>query len=415
MKSHSATGFRVFRHVAFRYYFASRFLSTFAIQVISVAVGWQVYDVTRDAFSLGLIGLVQFMPALLLFPVTGSVADRYSRRMIFGICCLVGLAASAGLAILAMPGCFSLPLIYALLLVLGIMRAFLNPAMQSLAPSLVPAQNLASAVAWMSSSAKTAQIVGPVAGGFIYLLGAVAPYLASTVLFALASLTVFAITETVERTTAKAAANWETLTAGLRYIMTEKVVLGAVSLDMFAILLGGAVALMPVFASDVLQLGPSTLGLLRGAPAIGGVGMAFVLALRPVRKNAGRLMLASVGVFGLATVVFGISRSSWLSIAALVVLGAADMFSVYVRSSLIALWTPDPLRGRVNAVNQVFISASNEIGAFRAGMMAGAIGAVPTVLFGGAGTLAVAGLWFRLFPALASVRSLAAPHNSANS
>lgn len=408
MKLNSTAGFRVFRHPAFRYYFASRFLSTFAIQVISVAVGWQVYDLTRDAFSLGLIGLVQFAPALLLFPVTGSVADRYSRRVIFGICCLVELVASTGLAVLAMPGFFSLPAIYALLLMLGIMRAFLNPAMQSLAPSLVPSDDLASAVAWMSSSAKTAQIVGPMAGGFIYVLGSVAPYLVSTVLFALSSMTVFAITETIERTPAKAT-NWQTLTAGLHYIVSEKVVLGAISLDLFAVLLGGAVALMPVFASDILQLGPSMLGLLRGAPAIGGVSMAFVLALWPLQKNAGLLMLASVGIFGLATVVFGISTSPWLSIAALVVLGAADMFSVYVRGSLIALWTPDGLRGRVNAVNQVFISASNEIGAFRAGTMAAAIGVVPTVLVGGVGTLIVAGLWLRLFPALASVATLSAP------
>lgn len=413
MRSNSADGFRVFRHAGFRYYFVSRFLVTFALQVNSVAVGWQVYDMTRDVFSLGLIGLVQFAPAFFLFPLTGSFADRYSRRLIFGICCLVALAGSAGLAVIAMPGLFSLPLIYSLLLLLGVMRAFLNPAMQSLAPNLVPAEDLASAVAWTSSSGKTAQIVGPVAGGFIYVLGAVAPYAFATALFALASLTVFAITETAGRTIGKAA-TWETLTAGFRYIMAEKIVLGAISLDLFAVLLGGAVALMPIFASDVLHLGPSTLGLLRGAPAIGGVGMAVVLAFRPVYRNAGMLMFASVGVFGAATVVFGVSTSPWLSIAALVVLGAADMFSVYVRSSLIALWTPDHLRGRVNAVNQVFISASNEIGAFRAGTMATVLGAVPTVLVGGVGTLIVACLWVRLFPALASVRSLSQPRSDSS-
>lgn len=397
----------VFRHRDFRRYFLSRFFATFALQVVSVAVGWQVYDLTGDALALGLIGLVQFLPALCLFLVTGAVADRYSRRLIVGVCAIVGMACALSLVVLAVPGWFMLWVTYAVLLIFGVMRAFLNPALQSLAPNLVPSEDLASAIAWTSSSTKTAQIVGPVAGGLLYALGAYMPYSVAAAFFAFASLMVFAIAKPAPRVNSSAP-NWSSITAGFRYILSERILLGAISLDLFAVLLGGAVALMPIFARDVLDLGPSALGLLRGAPAIGAIATAVILAMHPIQAHAGLWMYAGVVIFGLMTILFGLSTAPWLSIAALVVMGAADMISVYVRSSLIALWTPDELRGRVNAVNQVFIGASNELGAFRAGSMAAAIGAVPAVLVGGIGTFVVAVSWMCLFPKLRRVSSLAA-------
>lgn len=374
--------------------------------MINVALSWQVYDITQDAFALGIIGLLQFLPSLFLFLVTGSVADRFNRRLIFGICASIGALCSSAFLVLALPGLFNLWIVYAVLVVIGIMRAFLNPAMQSLAPNLVPVEDVASAIAWTSSATKTAQIVGPVAGGFLYAFNAYAPYLLAAVFFAAAAVMVSAIRHTAGRTST-AAPTWETVTAGFRFILTEKVVLGAISLDMFAVLLGGAVALMPIFARDVLNVGPTMLGLLRAAPAIGAIVVAVYLAMHPIRRHAGLMMYVSVIIFAVMTIVFGFSTSPWLSVAALVLLGGADMVSVYIRTSLIALWTPDELRGRVNAVNQVFVGASNELGAFRAGAMASAFGAIPAVLFGGVGTIVVALLWMGWFPKLRKVQTLA--------
>lgn len=251
-------------------------------------------------------------------------------------------------------------------------------------------------------------IVGPVAGGLIYALGAVVPYAVGVCFFLAAALMVFAIPKPATRTQASAQ-NWETITAGFRYIKAEKVVLGAISLDLFAVLLGGAVALMPVFARDILELGPWGLGLLRAAPGVGAVGMAVWLAAHPIRQRAGIYMFTGVALFGLGTIVFGLSATPWISIAALVVMGAADMISVYVREILITLWTPDELRGRVNAVNMVFVGASNELGEFRAGMMASGFGAVFAVVFGGMGTLLVSALWALGFPQLRKIDTLGVP------
>ena len=407
---HTTHRFAAFRHVGYRRYFFSRFLAYFAIQIISVAVGWQIYDLTRDPFDLGLIGLFQFLPSLVLILVTGSVADRYNRRMIMGICMAVSTLCAIALLMLTVTGLFSPWPVYAILIVFGIERAFLAPASQSLAPNLVPPEDLPNAIAWNSTSWQTAMIVGPVAGGLIYGFGSVAPYAVGVCFFAAAALMVFAIPKPAARSKASAQ-SWQTITAGFRYIKAEKVVLGAISLDLFAVLLGGAVALMPVFARDILDLGPWGLGLLRAAPGVGAVGMAIWLAAHPIRHRAGILMFTGVALFGLGTVVFGLSATPWLSIAALVIMGAADMISVYVREILITLWTPDELRGRVNAVNMVFVGASNELGEFRAGMMASGFGAVFAVAVGGAGTLLVSVLWALGFPQLRKIDTLDVPEH----
>ncbi|MGZ2465299.1 MFS family permease [Sinorhizobium medicae] len=282
---HAAHRFAAFRHVGYRRYFFSRLLAYFAVQIMSVAVGWQIYDLTRDPLSLGLIGLFQFLPSLFLILVTGSVADRYNRRAIMGICMLVSTLCGAALLLLTVTGLFSPWPVYAILVVFGIERAFLGPASQSLAPNLVPAEDLSNAIAWNSTSWQTAMIVGPVAGGLLYGLGPTVPYAVSLGFFAAGALMVFAVPKPEQRTP-PSAETWKTITAGFRYIKAEKIVLGAISLDLFAVLLGGAVALMPVFARDVLTLGPWGLGLLRAAPGIGAVAMAVWLAAHPHPKSS---------------------------------------------------------------------------------------------------------------------------------
>lgn len=397
--------FAAFRHRAFTYYFTARFLSTFGLQIISVAVGWQIYDLTRDPFDLGLVGLIQFLPALVLILLTGAAADRYGRRTIMMICEIIIGVCAAALVYFAWQGLTSPLPIFAVLLVIGIARAFFAPASQSLAPNLVPARDLPNAIAWNSTSWQTATIVGPVAGGLLYGVGATAPYATALGFFALATLFITLVPPPRQRSRGQAQ-SWQALVAGLSYVRNQKIVLGAISLDMFAVLLGGAVALMPVFARDVLELGPTGLGWLRAAPGIGAIAMAIYLASYPVRRHAGAAMFIAVGIFGAATVTFGLSTSPLLSIAALIVMGASDMISVYVRQSLVQLWTPDELRGRVSAVNMVFIGASNELGEFRAGTMAALIGPVAAVAIGGAGTLAVALAWSFGFPALRQIQSL---------
>ncbi|KQR79142.1 MFS transporter [Rhizobium sp. Leaf341] len=400
--------YAAFRHVGYRRYFFARFLAYFAIQIVSVSVGWQIYDLTRNPFDLGLIGLFQFLPSLVLILVTGSVADRYNRRMIMGVCMGVSTLCAAALLALTLTDTFSLWPVYTILVVFGIERAFLAPASQSLAPNLVPERDLANAIAWNSTSWQTAMIVGPVVGGLIYALGPAVPYSVAVLFFAASVVMVYAIPKPAQKSS-QTAQSWRAITAGFRYIRAEKVVLGAISLDLFAVLLGGAIALMPVFARDILALGPWGLGLLRAAPGVGAVGMAMWLAAHPIRHRAGVLMFVGVALFGLGTVVFGLSATPWISIIALVIMGASDMISVYVRETLITLWTPDELRGRVNAVNMVFVGASNELGEFRAGMMASAIGAVPAVVIGGAGTLLVAVLWSLGFSQLRRIDTLDAP------
>ena len=394
-----------FRHGAFVRYWISRFVVTFATQVVSVAVGWQIYDLTRDPFDLGLVGIIQFAPSLLLVLVTGAAADRFGRRLIMGISCLIQAACSLALLGLALQDLAGPGPVFAVLAVFGVARAFFAPASGALVANLVPPEDFANAVAWNSSAWQLATIVGPVAGGLLYGLGAEVAYGAAVLLMVAGALLVLSIPKPAQRSSVDKP-SLATLFAGFGYVRGERIVFGAISLDLFAVLLSGATALMPVYARDILELGPWGLGMLRAAPSFGAIFVALWLAAHPIRDHAGILMLAAVVVFGIFTCVFGLSTTGWLSIAALALLGAADMVSVYIRETLIQLWTPDELRGRVNAINMVFVGASNELGEFRAGMMASAVGTVPAVVFGGVGAMGVALLWARLFPELRKVRHL---------
>lgn len=401
--------YAAFRHPAFLRFWAARFLATFATQIVSVAVGWQIYDLTRNPLDLGLVGIVQFAPALLLVLVTGAVSDRFGRRLIMGLAALLEAACALALLALTLRG-LSGPLpVFLVLFVFGIARAFYGPAAASLVANLVPPGDFANAVAWNSSAWQTATIVGPVAGGLLYGLAAGAAYTTATLMMLGSALLVFSIPKPRQRSETEKP-TLETLFAGFRYIWSEKVVLGAISLDLFAVLLSGAVALLPVYARDILELGPWGLGLLRAAPGIGAIVVAVWLTAHPIRDHAGTLMLGFVALFGVFTAIFGLSTVPWLSIVALALLGAADMVSVYVRETLIQIWTPDHVRGRVNAVNMVFVGASNEVGEFRAGTMAALVGTVPAVVFGGVGAIAVAGMWAFLFPALRKIRHLDSRH-----
>jgi MFS family permease len=397
-----------FRHRGFALFWVARFLNTFASEAVSVAVGWQVYDLTHNPFDLGLVGLIQFAPAPLLVLVTGAASDRFNRRAIFAICQVVEAATVAALLGLSLAGALSIGLIFALLLLFGIARAFMGPASQSLLPNLVPAEDLASAIAVSTSAWQFATIVGPVAGGLLYGIGAGAPYAAALAMYLAGATLILQVPRPPQRTS-REPTSWTTVVAGVRYVFHERIVLGAISLDLFAVLLGGATALLPAYASDVLHAGPVGLGFLRSAAGVGAIATAIVLAARPIKDNAGRIMFVSVALFGAATLVFGLSRTVWLSVVALAVAGAADMVSVYVRETLIQLWTPDAVRGRVSAVNQVFIGASNELGEFRAGSVAALIGLVPAVVIGGVGTVIVAALWAWGFPELRLARTLTRP------
>ncbi|MEO4043703.1 MFS transporter [Hoeflea sp. CAU 1731] len=404
-KEARADRFAAFRHKSYTYYWLARLLSALSMQVIAVAVGWQIYDLTRDPLDLGLIGLTQFVPALALLLATGAAADRYSRRMIMAICEIAGFVLGALMFLLTLGGLTSPLPVFVILVGLGVTRAFFSPASTSLAPNLVPKEDLANAIAWNSTSWQTATIAGPMAGGLLYGLGATVPYLVATFLFALATVFILVIPKPPQARSTRMQ-DWETLSAGFRYIWRERVVLGAISLDMFAVLLGGAVALMPVFARDILELGPWGLGLLRSAPGVGAIAMAVFLATYPINRHAGLAMFVAVALFGLSMVVFGLSTVAWLSIGSLAFMGAADMISVYVRQTLIQLWTPDELRGRVSAVNMVFLGASNELGEFRAGGMAALIGAVPAVVIGGVASMGVSALWAAWFPQLRRIQHL---------
>ncbi|MBY4608888.1 MFS transporter [Rhizobium sp. 9T] len=408
--SFSPTGdrFAAFRHSSYTRFFFARFLLSFSQQIVSVAVGWQMYDQTGKAIYLGLIGLVQFLPSLLLILVTGSVADRHNRRAIAALCSLVSALCTLALLIMTATETFAPWPVFAVLLIFGIERAFMLPAVQSLAPNLVPEHALSNAIAWNSSSWQLAAITGPVMGGLLYGVSATTAYTVAVIFSILGAGLLFMIPKPVQKTVGEAK-NWAMILGGFSFIRAEKVVLGAISLDLFAVLLGGATALMPIFARDILTLGPWGLGLLRAAPGLGAIVMAIFLAAYPLKHRAGIYMFIGVALFGLGTIVFGVSTNTEVSIAALALMGAADMVSVYVRESLIALWTPDQLRGRVNAVNMVFVGASNELGEFRAGTMASIFGAVPAVVIGGIGTLVVAAIWASSFPKLRRIDTLDAP------
>lgn len=397
--------YAAFRHKPYMIFWLSRFVARFAAMIISVAVGWQIYDLTRDPFDLGLVGLIQFFPALLLVLITGAVADRYGRKNIMALSILLEVFCGAAILFFSWKGLTSPIPIFIALGFFGVARAFFGPAATALVANLVPEKDFANAVAWNSSSWQTASIVGPATGGLLYGISANAAYSVALVLFVSGFLlALFIKAEPLKNR--REIESFKSLFDGFRYIYNEKVVFGAISLDLFAVLFGGAVALLPIFARDILELGPWGLGFLRAAPGIGAIMMALFLAGRSIKDNAGLIMLLSVGLFGLSTAMFAVSTIAWVSILLLAALGAADMVSVYIRGTLVQLWTPDKLRGRVSAVSMVFIGASNELGEFRAGTMAALIGTVPAVLVGGVSAMAIAFGWAFIFPQLLKAKTL---------
>ena len=402
--------FAAFRHSAFKRYFWARFLTASATQIVATAVGFQLWTLTKDAWLLGLIGLVQFLPALLLVLVTGLAADVFGRRRVMGLAILLKMLCAIGILTLSMTGQFLPALVLGALTLFGVARAFHTPASSSLVVNVVPKSDFANAVGWITSSWQLASIVGPAIGGVLYYLSATLAYSSAVVIFALSATLIFSL-EKPDQDMETAPTSWKTLSGGFRYIWQEKIVLGAISLDLFAILLGGAVALLPIYAEDILNVGAIGNGLLRASPGIGAIIMAGVLIRFPVRDHAGTILLLSVAGFGAATAVFGVSKLAWLSILMLALLGAFDMVSVYIREIMLQLWTPDRVRGRVNAVNSIFLGASNELGEFRAGTMAAVYGAVFTVAAGGAAAIGIAGLWRILFPEMSKTRKLEAPEN----
>jgi MFS family permease len=373
----------------------------------SVAVGWQVYEITKRPVDLGLVGLAQFLPGILLFLVSGHVADRYDRRRLI-IICYVGFALCCGLLLLtAIRDVRSVSYIFAVLILLGIVRSFTGPVSRALLPQLIPEEHFPSAVAWASTIFQGAAILGPALGGLVYAFfrGPSAVYVLA-VLMAIAAVVCTLQLNTEAKPRPREPINLTTVSAGLRYIWREKVVLGSISLDLFAVFLGGAVALLPVYASEILLTGPWGLGLLRAAPGVGAAAMALFLAHRPMRRKVGLIMLWCVAAFGLFTILFGISHSLVLSLIALFFVGATDMVSVIVRAVLIQVATPDEMRGRVNAVDMVFIGASNEFGEFESGLTAQWFGTVPAVVLGGIGTLVVTAIWAWRFPELRRVEQI---------
>ncbi len=395
----------VLRHPGYLNFAASRVFSSLSFQAVAIAMGWMIYEQTHSAFALALVGFCQFLPMAVLTFVVGHVADRFDRRRIGLACQLIEAITSLVLAIATWQQWLTPVGMLAAVTIMGAVVAFERPTMAALLPNIVPASMLQRAVATSTSMMQTALIIGPSLGGLLYGVSPVAPFAVAAVLFAVASFNVISIR--MEWTPSKREpVTLSSVFAGVSFIRSRPVMLGTISLDLFAVLLGGATALLPMFASDILHAGPWGLGMLRAAPAIGALAMSIVLARRPLTSDVGRKMLLAVAIFGVATVVFALSTNIALSVVALLVVGASDTVSVVVRSSLVQLLTPDDMRGRVNAVNSLFIGTSNQLGEFESGMLAGAIGPVAAGIAGGLGTIAVVLLWTRLFPDLLKVKTL---------
>jgi len=410
-----------FAYRDYRFYWFARLATMLGQMSMVIIIGWQVYDIARQtmglraaALQLGYVGMVQFVPLLLLTLVVGWTADRVDRRWIARAAVLLEAVCALSLAWLTWSGTVTLTSLFIVAGLLGVARAFASPALQALAPNLVPVAVLPAAIAMSSLAWQGGAIVGPALGGYLYVLSPAAPYAASTVLFLIAFAGLMMIRPVPRASIAAGTNPWAQMIEGLRYVRRNRLVLGAISLDLFAVLLGGATALLPVFARDVLHIGPAGLGHLRAAPAAGAALTALLLAYRPLKTNVGNKMLVAVAIFGAATVVFGLSRYELLSLACLALLGSADMLSVYVRQSLIQIYTPDAMRGRVGAVSTLFISASNELGEAESGFLAAVIGPVAAVVGGGIGAIAVTLLWAKWFPELRHARSFTPPDNLEN-
>ncbi|WP_447555512.1 MFS transporter [Vreelandella sp. EE22] len=395
----------LYRQPGFVSFLFSRLAAVFAMQIQAIVVAWQVYDITRDAMSLAYVGLAQFLPMVVLLLPAGDVVDRFSRKRILMLSWAVQGLCSALLLTLAQTNPDDVTAFYLVLALFGCARAFTGPTLQSLLPNIVPRAQLASAIALNSSIMKIAVIGGPLLGGVLYGIGGGRlAYAVCLGCFLVAlGLLLWVPVRFTERAKALETTAWKRFSAGIAYIRHQPIILGAISLDLFAVLLGGVVALLPIYAQEVLHVGSEGLGALRSAIAVGALLMGLYLGIRGITRRAGHVMFAAVAVFGLANLVFAFSEVFWVSMIAMLVAGAADMISVYVRMTLIQLATPDEMRGRVNAVNMLFIGSSNELGEFRAGSMAAGLGVIPAAVIGGFGTLAVVGAWMKLFPTLRRV------------
>jgi MFS family permease len=384
-------------------YLTTRALSGLASLVQSVAIGWQVYDLARTPLALGMVGLAEFLPMFLLTLPAGEMADRFDTRRILALSLAMQAASSALLLGFAAVGARDIWALYAVLVLFGCARGLAGPAQRALMPFLIPPERLPKAIAWSSSVSQIAVIAGPAIGGFLYALGPVFAYGVCFTGFLLAALGATLLRGRRLVASSAFAHPLARVKEGIQFVRSRKVMLGAISLDLFAVLLGGSIALLPIYARDILHVGPGGLGMLRSAPAVGAAAVALLLTRHPLQRKVGSRMFAAVAVFGVATIVFGLSRDFRLSLVTLAVLGASDQVSVFVRAALVQFGTPDAMRGRVSAVSTLFINSSNELGEFESGLTAQLFGTVPAVVLGGIGTLAIVALWMKMFPSLRTV------------
>ncbi len=385
-----------------------RALTALSFQMLTVAVGWQIFSLTQEPFYLGLVGLAQFLPMFLLTLAVGYVADRYDRKLII---CLCKVIESIGIFLLALgshSGWISKESILAIVFFIGALHAFQGPPLQALLPNIVSKELFPEAAAWSASAFQCATILGPAFGGMLYILGPEAVYFTAGIL-SLSTGIVILFISTLQEQSKSETATIKSIFAGISFIKSKPIILGAISLDLFAVLFGGATALLPVYAGNILAVGPFGLGLLRSAPAAGALIMSVFLARRPMKRNVGRNMFAAVIIFGVSTIIFAVSASFVLSLLILFIMGASDVISVVIRSTLVQMETPDNMRGRVSSVNQLFIGTSNQLGEFESGLTAAWLGVVPAVILGGLGTILVVSLWIKLFPSLAHVDKLEYP------
>jgi len=400
-----AAGYPLFYYRPFLLFWLARVFSAVSFQITAVAVGWQVYELTGSAFNLGMVGLVQFLPMVVLSLAAGHVADRRDRKAIVRVCQVIEGFAAFALTMGCFTGRIHIAGIFAAVAVIGACRSFENPTMAALLPGLVTPRLLPKASALTSSAVQTAFIIGPALGGVLYAAGPTVPYAVAASLFFLACLCSGMIRPTRAQSPPRSS-GFRSVFSGISFIRSHPAVLGAISLDLFAVLLGGATALLPIFARDILHTGSWGLGMLRSAPAAGALIMSLALSRYPLSRGVGHIMFGAVIVFGLATIVFAVSRSMALSLGALMTLGAADVFSIVIRMTLVQIATPDGMRGRVSAVNSLFVGTSNQLGEFESGVTAALFGLIPAVLIGGIGTIAVALIWMYIFPDLRNIDRL---------
>jgi MFS family permease len=390
----------------FAKFWVSRILSSTSFQMLSVAIGWQMYELTQDAFSLGMVGLAQFIPMLLLTLFVGQIADRYDRRRIVYLSLVIEALTAVFLLIGSISGWLGREQILIAAALIGACRAFEGPTANALLPQIVSRNVLPRAVSMSTTAIQTALILGPSIGGLLLGFGASLVYFMAAVALLMSALFTYLVKVKQVRNRKGAAVSLRSFFSGLEYVRSKPIIFGAISLDLFVVFLGGATALMPIFAQDILQTGPWGLGLLRAAPAVGAIIVSAVLAFYPMEKSVGKTLFGAIAVYGLATMVFALSSNLVLSLLALMVIGGSDVISMVIRSSLVQLQTPDELRGRVNAVNSLFTGTSFQLGEFESGVLAGFVGAVPAVLIGGIGSILVAGLWMVMFPSIRKLESL---------